>query len=529
MEIKNSAYAGVGPVTLKSWLHDGDEIALLDVREHGQYGEGHLFYSVNVPYSQLEFEAPRLTPRKSARVVVYDGGAGEAARAAAALAQLGYSDVRVLEGGVSGWMAQGYALFAGVNLPSKTFGELVEHEFHTPAISADELNRRIAAGDDLVVLDGRPFTEYQKMSIPTASCCPNGELALRVQDMAPDENTTIVINCAGRTRSIVGAQTLINLGVPNPVFALENGTQGWYLNDYPLEHGRTRRHALSAAASNLIRARERAAGLAQRLGVPTVDAGSLQRMREDTSRSTYLFDVRTPEEYQAGTYPQAAHAPGGQLIQATDHYVATRGARLVLVDGEGVRAPTVAGWLLQMGWDVYVLDSADVALDAPPVAPVGVESRLRRLDAARAHELRRQGALLIDVRPSMDYRKQHIAGARWSIRGVAPSIEHKAGQTVIVVADDARVAELYARDLRLPGDTPVYLLAGTPQAWAEAGLPLEATPDAPSDDECIDFLFFVHDRHSGNKAAALKYLEWETNLVKQIDDQERAAFRFASS
>ena len=43
----------LSPATLKSWLHDGSEIALLDVREHGQYGEAHLFYAVPLPYSRL--------------------------------------------------------------------------------------------------------------------------------------------------------------------------------------------------------------------------------------------------------------------------------------------------------------------------------------------------------------------------------------------------------------------------------------------------------------------------------------------
>ncbi len=211
--------------TLKDWLHDGQEIALLDVREHGQYGESHLFYAVNLPYSQLEFEAARLVPRKSTRIVVYDEGKGVADQAARALRAAGYGQVTVLDGGVQAWQTRGYARFAGVNLPSKTFGELAEHALRTPAISAKALKQRLARGEDLVVLDGRPYAEFQKMSIPGAICCPNGELALRIDELVPDEKTTIVINCAGRTRSIIGAQTLINLGIKNPVYTLENGTQ----------------------------------------------------------------------------------------------------------------------------------------------------------------------------------------------------------------------------------------------------------------------------------------------------------------
>ncbi|AHV92243.1 rhodanese-like domain protein [Bordetella holmesii ATCC 51541] len=243
---------------LKACLHDGAEIALLDIREHGQYGQAHLFYAVNAPYSLLEFDVRRLVPRRSTRLVLYDNDDGLAERAAAVLQALGYPQVAILDGGLPAWQSQGYAVFAGVNLPSKTFGELVEQTLHTPTMSADELHRRQTRGDNLVVLDGRPYGEYGKMSIPGAICCPNGELALRIDALVPDADTTIVINCAGRTRSIIGAQTLINLGVRNPVYALENGTQGWFLHDYTLEHGQTRRHGMECSAGQLGRARQRA-------------------------------------------------------------------------------------------------------------------------------------------------------------------------------------------------------------------------------------------------------------------------------
>ena len=85
--------------TLKSWLHDGQEIALLDVREHGQYGESHLFYATPLPYSRLELDVARLVPRPSVRTVVCDGGDGVAERAAARLRALGYTQVAVLQGG----------------------------------------------------------------------------------------------------------------------------------------------------------------------------------------------------------------------------------------------------------------------------------------------------------------------------------------------------------------------------------------------------------------------------------------------
>jgi rhodanese-related sulfurtransferase len=329
--------------TLKDWLHDGQEIALFDVREHGEYGEAHLFYGVSLPCSRLESEALRLAPRKSVRLVLCDAdGQSVAPVAAQRLSALGYTDVHVLQGGTRAWKAAGFALFAGVNLPSKSFGELVEQARHTPRVNASELAAMIDRGDNVVVLDGRPLSEFRKMSIPTATCCPNGELAYRVRRLVPDEATTIVVNCAGRTRSIVGAQTLIELGLRNPVFALENGTQGWFLQDLPLEHGNTRHYGEPGGQAQM---REAAQALAQRSGVAVVDADAVRGWAGDGSRSLFLCDVRTPEEFAAGTLPGARHTPGGQLMQASDQYVGVRHARLVLFDSDGIRAFTVASWL----------------------------------------------------------------------------------------------------------------------------------------------------------------------------------------
>ena len=508
---------------LKSWLHDGQEIALFDVREAGQYGESHLFYATPLPYSPLELEVKRLAPRKQVRMVVYDGGdpasAGVAERAAARLAALGYGQVAVLLGGAKAWRGAGYTLFAGVNLPSKTFGELAEHVYGTPRITAQQLAAQQAAGTPLVVIDGRPVAEFHKMNIPGAVCCPNGELAYRVHSLVPDTSTPIVVNCAGRTRSIIGAQTLINLGLPNPVYALENGTQGWFLNDLSLEHGGTRRYAEDSGSAAL---QSQAQNLANRFDVPQVNAQTVQTWALDTGRTMFLCDVRTAEEFKAGTLAGAQHTPGGQLMQALDQYVSVRGARLVLLDSDGVRAPVVASWLRQMGHDASVLVgglqsglalSAEAAAQPPQLATITAPEL--------AHRMKQNEVAVVDVRPGMQYRASHIAGARWGIRPrLAQALANESRQ-VVLVADKAALAQWAALDL----PQPPLLLEGGMAAWQQAGLPVESSPDCPSDAQCIDYLFFVHDRHDGNKDAARQYLAWETGLVAQLDALELAAFR----
>src|SRR5437763_4297606 len=310
----------VTPAELRAMLTDGGEIALLDVREEGVFSEeGHPFFANSLPLSRLELLIRDLVPRQLARIVVYDGGdEGLAERAATKLALMGYRNLAIMAGGARGWAAAGYQLFTGVNVPSKAFGELVEHRCETPHIPAAELKRRLDAGEQVLIVDSRPIGEFRNMSIPGAFDCPGAELVYRVPDRVPSPDTLVVVNCAGRTRSIIGAQSLRNAGLPNPVMALENGTMGWELAG--LELARGREDALPPPSpAGLGRARALADKVAERFAIRRIDDATLARFTAEVEQRTlYLFDVRSPEEYAAGHLAAARSAPGGQLVQATD-------------------------------------------------------------------------------------------------------------------------------------------------------------------------------------------------------------------
>ena len=208
-------------------LTDGSELALVDVREELIFSQRHLLWARSIPLSRLELNFARLVPRLSTRIVLCDDDDGLTERAARILSTGGYADIARLADGVTAWTNAGFELFSGVNVPSKAFGEFIEHACGTPSIGANELDAMMHGGADMVVLDSRPLDEYRRVSIPTATNVPGAELVLRLHDLAPSPATTVVVNCAGRTRSIIGAQSLINAGVPNKVVALRNGTMGW--------------------------------------------------------------------------------------------------------------------------------------------------------------------------------------------------------------------------------------------------------------------------------------------------------------
>ena len=510
-------FQSVDAKTLKQWLHGKTEIALFDVREHGQYGESHLFLAASVPYSRLEYEAARLAPRKSVRLVVYDeNGSGVSVKAAQALIQQGYQDIYVLSGGTQGWQAAGFNVFSGVNLPSKTFGELVEHQCHTPRVSAHDLVKMMSDQEDFIVLDGRPQSEFKKMSIPGAQCCPNGELAYRIKSHVASQDTKIIINCAGRTRSIIGAQTLINLGIKNPIFALENGTQGWYLNDYVLDHGKVAQYAQPKVDEEMLLASK---ALVKKFDIPVISDEQFLSWKNDAGRSLYLCDVRTAEEFSLDGLPGAQNAPGGQLIQATDQFVGVRNARIVLYDSDGVRAITVASWLKQMGHDVAVLREGINSTVSLPSIQIDHLLGLTPIKTADLQAIDQNNTVTtLDIRSSMQYRKAHLPNSLWAIRPRLPEIIGGAQKSILIISDDPALT--YGALLELKGldlNIQVYELADSGFAKEPKTV---STETIPPDSDCIDFLFFVHDRHDGNKDAARRYLEWETGLIAQLDRDE---------
>ena len=493
---------------LQARLAGHAELALLDVREQGVHYRGHPFYAVSAPLSRLEMVIADLVPRKSAPLVVFDGGEGLAEAAAKRLAELGYAAVEILEGGTAAWKAAGGELFSGVNVPSKAFGEFIEHAYETPRISAEELDRLRAGGEKMVVLDSRPFEEYQRMCIPGGIDMPGAELAYRVHDAARDAGTLVVVNCAGRTRSIIGAQSLKNAGIANRVVALKDGTMGWRLSGRTVEEGASRL-AGPPSSEGLARAQAAAERVAQRFGVKFTDAGKVQQWLRDASRTSYLLDVRTREEFEASHLAGSRHAPGGQLVQATDEYVGVRHARLVLVDPQRVRAVMTASWLNQMGWhDVYVLhDLAGLDMETGPRKPP-----VRYKPWPITTQL---GGTVLDFSTSLRFHYRHLPGAWWVVRSRLAEAREKVGdhRLLLLTSEDGVLAHLAAPEVQaLWPKAQVRVLDGGNATWKgpwESGHERSTTARD-------DVWYKPYDHEAGFEQHARDYLAWEVALLDQI-------------
>ena len=509
----------ISPATLRDWITDGHELALLDAREEGEFGAGHLFWAVPCPLSRAELRIPVLLPRLAVRTVCVDDGRGVAERLAGLLAERGATDVHVLEGGTAAWAAAGYVLFTGVNVPSKAFGEWVEHHYGTDSVDAAELKAWQDEGRDLVVLDSRPMDEFRRMSIPGGTNVPGGELAYRVADLVPDPNTTIVVNCAGRTRSILGAESLRRAGVPNQVVALRNGTMGWQLAGLEVARGREERYQPGRPRTADL-ALERARAFAEASGVGVIGPLDLDRFETDPDRTLYVLDVRDPDEYAGRHRPGSLSAPGGQLVQSTDNWVGVRGARIALIDDDGVRARMTAAWLRQMGHrDVFVVEGGldDLAEPGPPAPLAPTVDEVDHIPP---------GAVIVDLARSVDYRAGHIPGAIWAIRTRLAELAGpvSGAEIVVLTSPDGVLARLAVAEMQSLTTARVRVLRGGTLRWAEAGGALEASRNDPPDDACVDFYLRPYDRNSGVEAAMQAYLSWEIDLVREIERDGTVAF-----
>lgn len=527
----------ISPAAAKALLAARRPLAILDAREEGEFADGHLLWAANCPLSRHEWRARALLghrPPRDLPILCCDGGEGHAETLARFLEGLGFTAVAVLDGGTPAWARAGFELFSGINVPSKAFGEWVEHHYGTPSLPPDQAEALVRAPGTLL-LDSRPADEFRVMTIPGARNLPGGELALRAPALIARPDQPILVNCAGRTRSILGAESLRRLGLPNPIHALRNGTMGWELSGRESERGRADVFDPDAVPASPA-ARDAAARFAAERGVRVISRAEAEALLADAATPTFLLDVRDPKEFAAGHWPGAANAPGGQLVQATDRWVGVRHARLILLDGgahglpDGVRARMAGGWLREAGgFPVFVVETDDPPpLAAGPAAPDAPEApQIPAIPpAALAAAMAEGGTALVDVGRSIPFRAGHIPGAVWGIRGRLKAVAPRLGgaRRVVVTAPEPVLARFAAAELAVLTGLAAATLSGGTAAWAAAGLPLAADRHDPPDGACVDVFLRPYDRNEGVAEAMRAYLDWELELMAQIARDGDAPF-----
>ena len=500
--------------------------AVFDVRERGEFNAGQIANATSLPRSQIEFRIAELVPDRRISIVVYDEGEGRAALAAKSLAEFGYENVSILDGGLQGWTKEELPTVSGVNVPSKAFGERVHHERSIPEISPEELKRLQERGADLMILDVRTPEEYGRFCIPNGLNVPGGDLILWADALKRKPETSVIVNCAGRTRSIIGTAALLRLGLNN-VRALRNGTMGWVLAGLELE-SRPAKAIPTAPDESCEQAREIALRVAEQEKIPWISA---RELLEELAKNnvTYLIDVRSETEYENSRIAGSLNVPGGQAVQRADDFVAVRNGRIVFVSNRSVRAVMAAYWYRQMGFrEVKVLQGGieawcasrgsveSGALHNEPLGFAAAKKVARMLAASEANSLLQSpSSSVLHVGSSADFAAAHLPSSKWISRGwldlKLPALLSDRIRPVLLSCADGRSSTLAARTLAEMGYREVFVLNGGVQAWVRAGYPTETGLESclvePND-------VVLSPSVKGDKEAMRRYLEWEIKLTQ---------------
>jgi rhodanese-related sulfurtransferase len=518
--------AAISCEDLARLMNSEQRFAVFDVRERGEYNQCQIPHTTSLPRSQIEFRIAELVPDREVQLIVYDEGGARASLAAPTLAGLGYQRVVVLGGGLGAWQSKGRPTSSGVNVPSKAFGERVYHERDVPDLTPQELKSLQDRSTDLVIVDVRTPEEYGRFCIPGAINVPGGDLILWAEELKQRNATNVIVNCAGRTRSIIGAAALRRLGLTN-VRALRNGTMGWVLAGFELETNPQRRSP-PAPATGAENATALAGRIAEEESISWISALELSHKLESRSID-YLIDVRSEGEFASGHLPGSISVPGGQAVQRADDFVPMRHGRIVCISNQSARAVMAAYWYRQMGFSqVAVLHGglrgwtetgAPIEGGSVRNEPIGFEAArqaVRVVDPLTIEvKTSDPSLLLIDVGTSLDFETAHLPNANWISRGwldlKLPELYPDRNQPIVLTCPDGRQSILAALTLDELGYRDVVILGGGVRAWSAAGFPTERGAGGCLV-ECNDVVLSPSIR--GTKEDMQRYLDWELTLKK---------------
>ncbi len=522
--------SGIACTDLMQFMASGAEMALIDIRNPVEFDRLQVFRSTNLPLPTLEKRISSLVPLKQTPIVLCDADGTYACRSARLLRRYGYARAVHLVGGLAAWQACGGLVVSGMYVRSKAFGERVAEDGDVPVLAPPELKAQLSQNDDITLIDVRPRTEVLRSgSVPGAINVPGVELIRRIGELRQLPGS-IVVTCAGRTRGIIATQTLRMMGLQN-VVNLEGGLMAWLLAGY--ERSTKIPEPEGPASDPDPLTHQFAEAILQRAPVAFLSPDELAAMRGKRSDATlYVLDVRTQEEFVQGHVPDSIWAPGGQMIQTTDGYIAVFNAKVVLVSSDFPRAAVTAYWLTQMGVpNVSVLKGGIEAWQSsglpiergtPASEPLGLAEALanaKLVEAKDAEKEWRSGAqpTVLDVGFARSYMKAHLPGAIWvsrtyleqTIGDIAPDTS----APIFLACSDGTQSVFAALALEEIGYRAVEVLKGGTAAWIKEGLAIESGPTrlaCPADDEWLS----PYERGAHEMRA---YLNWETRLLEARD------------
>jgi rhodanese-related sulfurtransferase len=179
-----------------------------------------------------------------------------------------------------------------------------------------------------------------------------------------------------------------------------------------------------------------------------------------------------------------------------------------------------------MGWkDVYVMaDAGDETGQAKPKV-LGTPAAGAAINPGKVLEI--DDVTVVDLSTSPHYRRSHIPGAWFAIRGrldrALKKIEMRG--TLVLTSEDGVLAGLAVAEARALTNVPVRWLKGGNAAWTAAGFPLSTSVQMA--DDAVDVWLKPYERSNDTEAAMNAYLSWEVDLLERIKQDGTTHFLHA--
>jgi len=511
------------PADVRDLFLGATPFAIVDPLEEGLFAETpHLLRAVNIPYGTLEGEIERRIPDRRTLIVIphdHDGLGEDAARR---IRQLGYGHIEVVRASPQDWADAGVPLYTGFNVYSKAFGEYLEHSAQTPTLDVRDFDAA-AAQRKLDLYDVRPMGEYTYETVPGARNLVGVDVGPYCLQ-AHDPQDELIVHCGGRTRSIIAAETLRLLGFQNAK-SLKNGTMGWSLAGRALKFGEKAEPIVpdAGAAGALI------PKIIDRLGIDFAGLEALARVLAGAVLP-YCFDLSPSVRVLPGFIPAA----GGQLIQATDSYVAVPNAPVLLHDTDDVRALVTAYWLQRMGYDAWVVKHENADFVVTRLAQAMREAKGRTAQAglisgmlprSETPERGVASVLFVDASPLRLHEFKRVEGSLHFMRrrfDWKAFTEASQGRKVVLYGSSADLCKHALRDFAERGYDIGYTDA-TVDALHEMGWAVTQGRISSGDFYPDEFVRPI-ERPSHREEAMAQYLAWEVELPEKMANDQTIAF-----
>lgn len=462
--------------------------ALIDVRERKEYVEGHWFGSVNIPLSELWRQLSNMIPWKGFPIYVL---AFDDIKFDQIFKNQGYTNVHILQCSepkreVTGFVRGEYSW-------SKAFGEILCHCSDFRELGPEQL-----AHDhrQFNLYDVRPFAEYCEFTLPGSQNLPNSNILGSLKFLQRSKKPA-VLHCAGRTRSILGACTLIAAGYAADFYVFRGGTQAWQLS------GRERIYGASNIVSNEQQGQSEIISLIERWEIEISCVHNKNDLTERINSNPALYFDVSNDDVQRDLSSIIKIVSGTNLVQQTDTSIACYHTPVVLIDnGTCSRAAFAAFWLKMMGYDASIINRLD--LDEPEEKN---QKKARKKIASVPLEF---ATPIYDFRRSNDFERGTHKNAIWA--NVSSIISNAAvnKRISVIVYNEAHLkfVELILSEMQTRISDAFY--------WdCEDACEHFIAPEKITD-PCDRSSLFA-DRHKGNLEHSKAYLAWEEELPDQID------------